>query len=143
MPITQKFYPSFFSRVLNETLFVNSEISCQLMLFRNGVGFNKMHVNADDIPDFQDFAIIPSVKDLTVTAELDLANEKLNFSIPELTWGSPLGEEFYSGILFEREGLLFMHFDFGGPQNPLGGFTLAPNLLCKPHINLAFTPGCP
>jgi hypothetical protein len=142
MAITQKFYPSFFQTVLNETLFVENKFSCNIALFKAGAEFDKEHTLLSDV-DPVALGISSTLKTLEVTLELDLINEKLNFPVPEITWESSPGEDFYHGIIWGDEGILFMHFDFGGAQNPAGGFKLTPNELCTPHINLSYASGCP
>lgn len=167
MPITQRFYPTFFQYALRgaqNTTFSNTlensrvhRLACKIALFTSEAIYDQNDYKTGNLSSF-------AVAGTSQTCLVSMVNSAYNgpntleFFFSPKTWSGPLepfrhavvytlpitgaddvSDDFDGGGSKPDSGLLFMHIDLGEELNPTGDFTLSLNMdSCIPHID--FTP---
>lgn len=142
MSVVQRFYPEFFfSATHSQILGPDEDIDCHVALFDEEAVFNANHGVSFSLP-YQEI----SDTDQPVTLQVTRDGVKLLFSVPEISWNDLLNSHFRHVIIWRQlisggKNVFYplMHIDLGTSMLPIaGGFTLTPDEICIPKIDLSY-----
>ena len=158
MPITQRFYPTFFQYALRgaqSTTFSNTledsrvhRLACKIVLLTSAATYDQNDYKTSDLA--LDEVIAGTVQNCLVSMVNSTYNgpNTLEFFFSPKTWSGPFSEPFRHAVVYTLpitgtddvsddfgggagkadSGLLFMHIDLGEEFNPTGDFTLSLNM---------------